>query len=680
MKFRFNLRGLALPAGLIVIALPASALADVSLAPFFSDGAVLQRDSTAPVWGRAAPGEAVTAALNGQTISTAAGPDGNWRAAFQGLAAGGPFTMTVKGASNSITVPNVLVGDVWLCSGQSNMGLRMIDIADVAKDDIAAANDPLLHTFNVPLLETDTPAKFPTADKWEAADPDTVKNDSAVAYYFAKTLREQVKVPIGIIHDSFGGTSIEGWMRMEVFNTLGLGPTMQARVQQWQTGDATSQTFLSALNQWEAGMGRQDPGNKGHDEGWADPKTSVNDWTGSITPGNWTPLGLAHGGIVWIRKAVNISAEFAGKDLTMNLGNLQNAGREFGNVLGTVYFNNQEVGSIGHTLRHVFSKPDDQLVNVPGTLVQTGTNVVAVRIFTQEEKSPSFGGGTSLLGPALRGTFGSSWMAKVEEAFPPAPADADSTRPKVPSVPTLTQVPCYFFNHILSPWIGYGIKGAVWYQGEANSYTPQGYATYLPAMIADWRGLWGQGNFPFYIVQLANVNAPPTDPNAKSGYAEIREAQLQTWQKVPDTGLAVTIDLGEANNVHYHNKKPAGQRVALIAQARVYGRKIEFSGPVFDSMTVEGSAMRLKFTHLGGGLVAKGGPLKQFAIAGADQNFVGADAVIDGDAVVVSSKDVAAPAAVRYAWADNPAGCNLYNQADLPASPFRTDDWPLAKR
>ena len=201
----------------------------------------------------------------------------------------------------------------------------------------------------------------------------------------------------------------------------------------------------------------------------------------------------------------------------------------------------------------------------------------------------------------------------------------------------------------------------------------------LRGLIADWRGRWAQGNFPFYIVQLANISPPANNPNGKSGLAAVREGQLQTWQKIVHTGLAVTIDVGDANNIHYHNKKAVGHRLALIALAQTYGQKVEFSGPVIDSMAVEGSAIRLKFTHLGGGLVAKGGPLQQFAIAGADQNFVWADARIDGDTVIVSSKDVSAPVAVRYAWADNPAGCNLYNQAGLPASPFRTDNWSFSR-
>ena len=635
----------------------------------------MQRDTAAPIWGTASPGEQITLKLNGQTTTATADAKGMWRAVFKALPAGGPFTLTIKGASNEINLKDVLVGDVWLCSGQSNMTLHMGEIADVAKDDIAAANDPLLHCFTVPMATADDPV-VAIAGRWDAAYPAVVKGYSAVAYYFARELRDQVKVPIGIIHCSYPGSCGEAWMRKEALDALGMGPRDEVLIQGWKTADDTTNKFLSDLNEWETRMGRQDPGNKDYDQGWADPKTDVSSWTTIPTPGDWTSLGLANGGVVWIRKSVEIPAKFAGKDFRLELGNLQNYGRESGNVLGTVYFNNKEAGSIGHVLKHVFSKPGNQEVIVPGSLVTAGLNVVAVRVFTQEQKGPLFGGGATLLGAPVKQPVAPEWVAKVEAELPAAPPDAASTRPVPPPIPILMQIPSIIFNGMLSPVVGYGIKGVAWYQGEANADRGQAYGKLLPALITDWRGIWKQGDFPFYIVQLANCFPPAANPG-KSGFAAVREAQLQTWQKVPDTGMAVTIDVGDALNVHYHNKKAVGHRLALAALAQTYGQKIEFSGPIYDSMTVEGDKIRLKFTHVGGGLVAKNGDLKRFAIAGQDHNFVWGDAVIDGDTVLVSSAKVAQPVAVRYAWADNPEGCNLYNKDDLPASPFRTDDWPL---
>jgi sialate O-acetylesterase len=675
MTLRSSLHALTLLSGLIVTALPLPALAEISLPSFFSDGAVLQRDSTAPIWGKADPNEAITVELNGQTISATADAEGNWRASFKGLAAGGPFDMTIKGASNSVVVHNVLVGDVWLCSGQSNMTLHMYEIADVAKDDIAAANDPQLRCFTVPSSWADNIPVPAFEGKWQSTDPDNVKTYSAVSYYFAKELREQVKVPIGIIHCSYPGSAGEAWLSKQALDGLGLGPHEAAVQESWDNADQATEKFLSKLNDWEAKMGRQDPGNKGYAQGWADPKTDVSSWTRIGSPGDWSSLGLANGGVVWIRKTITLPGS---KDCTLNLGNLQNHDKAAGNVLGTVYFNNREVGEIGHSLKHVFTSPGDQLVKVPGSLIVRGANVVAVRIFTQTEKGPLFGGGPNLVRASFPVSVEPEWQAKIEAQLPPAPPQAAWMRPPTPNVPMMTRLPSLMFDGTLSPIIGYGLKGAAWYQGEANGDRGESYGLLLRALIADWRGRWKQGDFPFYIVQLANISPPANDPNGKSGLAGVREGQLQTWQKIPQTGLAVTIDVGDANNIHYHNKKEVGHRLALIALAQTYGQKMEFSGPVIDSMVVEGSAIRLKFTHLGGGLVARGGPLQQFAIAGADQTFVWADAVIDGDTVIVSSKDVAAPVAVRYAWADNPAGCNLYNQAGLPASPFRTDDWAVS--
>jgi sialate O-acetylesterase len=664
--------------------LPHSLHAQIRLPSFFSNGMVLQRDSAAPIWGTASPGEPITAELNGQTISTTTDANGDWNVAFKGLAAGGPFTLTIKGGSDTVSLSNVLVGDVWLCSGQSNMTEHMIEIADLAKDDIAAANDPLLHCFTVPLATEFAPVAS-IAGTWESTNHDTVKGYSALAYYFAKELREQLKVPIGIIHCSYPGTCAEAWMRREAFASLGTAEQEDALVQAWKTADEKTITFLSNLNSWETTLGRQDPGNKGYAQGWADPRTEIStdttDWKSIPSFGDWSTLGLASGGVIWVRKSIDIPEETAGQDLTMTIADLRNVGKEFGNLLGTVYFNNKPVGTIGDVLKHTFTSPDPVVIKLPAKEVTAGNAVIAIRFFTQEAKAPwsetkiyfTASDSKKHSPPAVTG----DWLARVEARLPAAPPDAARTRPAPPAIPILMQVPYTTYNGMLSPLIGYGIKGVLWYQGAANADHAQAYTKLMSALIADWRSLWKQGDFPFYIVQLANCYAVSDNPGSKSPWAAVREAQLQIAQKVPNSGLVVTIDEGEANNPHYHKLKPVGHRSALLALAEAYGRKIEFSGPVYDSMTLEGDKIRLKFTHVSGGLVAKNGDLKRFAIAGKDHTFVWGTAVIDGDTVLVSSPKVAQPVAVRYAWADNPEGCNLYNTDDLPASPFRTDNWPL---
>jgi sialate O-acetylesterase len=266
------------------------------------------------------------------------------------------------------------------------------------------------------------------------------------------------------------------------------------------------------------------------------------------------------------------------------------------------------------------------------------------------------------------------WKYHVEKEFPPLPSAAIASLPKTPGA-QIQNTSGALFNAMIHPLIPYAIKGAIWYQGESNTNPAQealDYRRLLPALIADWRSRWGEGNFPFYIVQLANYGTKVTQPSG-SNWAVLRESQSNVARTVPDAGLAVIIDIGEGDNIHPRDKKDVGYRLSLLALDRTYGQKMEDSGPIFESMKVEGGAIRLSFTHVAGGLKAKGGPLKYFAVAGGDKKFVWADAKIDGNTIVVSSPLVSSPAAARYAWADDPEGCNLYNSEGLPASPFRTD-------
>jgi sialate O-acetylesterase len=403
---------------------------------------------------------------------------------------------------------------------------------------------------------------------------------------------------------------------------------------------------------------------------------------------------LSNGGVVWARKTIDVPAETAGTDAVVTVGMLRNEGKEFGNLLGTVYFNNHEVGSVGRLLRHSYSAPDPPEVKVPGSFIVAGTNVIAVRFFTQKAKAP-FTKTDFVFKSVDRKkpvpTITSDCIAKVESELPALPADAAASRPVTPPSPPKVRLTSFFYDTMLNRVVGYGIKGVIWYQGEANTenfggappsalgnYPPFSYRKLLPALISDWRSLWKQGDLPFYIVQLPNTNThnKPTGQPERSDWAVLRESQLLTWETVPHTGMVVTIDTG-TGDLHPPNKQPVGERMALVADAQTYGEKVEFSGPIYDSMSVEGNKIRLKFKYADSGLVAKKEPLKEFAIAGADKKFVWGDATIDGATILVSSPDVSAPAAVRYAWLDNPTDCSLYNKAGLPASPFRTDDWPL---
>ena len=672
-------------------AFPLALRAEIKLPPFFSDGMVLQRDTSAPIWGTAAPGESITLDLNGQSATATADDQGNWTAAFKGLTAGGPFTLTIKGASSAVTLSNVLVGDVWLCAGEVNMASTLGDMGAPAQDDIAAATDPQLRWFSPKSLISGDAYQ---GRAWTDTTPATAATDSAVAYYFARDLRQKINVPVGLIVMTSQFAPLQTWMSPEGLAGLGMGSEIKGVLDDYKNLDAITLKYLGDLDAWEKTYGRQDPGNTGFTQGWADPKTDPSDWKSIPNLGDWSSLGIPNGGVVWIRKSVELPPEAAGKDISVSLGLLGNEGKEFGNVLGTVYFNNQKVGTIGDTLRHIFASHDQPPAKVPGNLVVAGTNVIAVRFFTQEPKARwkktdlRFDSADKIAWPAIT----PDWLARVEAQLPPQPPEAATSRPVVPFAPAQLGLPSMFYDLMLKPVAGYGAKGMIWYQGEADAetflgdvpsilknYPPEYYRKLLPVFIADVRQLWHQADFPFYLVQIAPVHGhvKPTGQPLKCDTPPIRESQLLTWEAVPHTGMIVSIDLGDKGSLVPPNKKPFGERLALVALANAYGQKIDFSGPIYDSMTVEGNKIRLKFKYVDGGLVAQDGPLTDFAIAGADQKFVWGDAAIDGDTVVVSSPSVPAPAAVRYGWLDTDQNCHLYNKAGLPASPFRTDDWPL---
>ncbi len=644
--------------------LPMQARADVKLATIFCNHLVLQRDMPVPIWGWADPGEAVSVSFAGQKKSATADAAGKWMVHLAKLPANAnPQTLTVTG-KNTLTVSDVLIGDVWMCSGQSNMTYRMGYDKDYYAAEIAAANDPNLRCFLVDFHNSPTPEADlqPSAyQNWSPANPDSVASMfPVVGYYFGLELRKSLGIPIGLIHSSYGATPAEAWVSRE---GLGKDPELNTMADKQIANMAAYpdnvKAFAANVAAWEEKYSAKDAGNTGEAKGWTKPDFDDSAWKTVTVPMNFSQIGLKAGGAVWLRKTIDVPASSAGKWLNLKFN--------YSSDDYTPYFNGTAVKG-GEDWPKFFS--DSRGFWIPGNLVKEGKNTLAVRVFSHTKD-----GGLSV----RTGDFGipldNDWRYTVEFANPELPADAWGAFPHSPyAVPQYTST--YLFNAMVHPLLPFPIKGVIWYQGESNTSRAYQYRTLLPALIADWRGHWGEGTFPFYIVQLANFMEPaqqPTDTN----WADLREAQLLTATHDPASGLAVTIDIGDKDNIHPKDKIDVGKRLALIALAKTYGHKIEYMGPLYASSAVEGSAIRIKFNHLGGGLVAKGGePLKQFAIAGADQKFVWADAHIDGDTVVVSSPQVPQPVAVRYAWGDNPEGCNLYNAAGLPASPFRTDDWP----
>ncbi len=630
--------------------------ADAAAQPFlhglFTDHMVLQRDAPIPVWGWTQPGQQVTVRLNGQEATAAAGSDGKWMVHLGPFAAGGPYTLDISGPE-SIALHDVLVGDVWICSGQSNMEMGIGGVRNAA-EEIAGANDANLRLYTVPKKIAYQPREN-VESQWLHCTPQTVSSGgwggfSAVAYFFGRDLREALHVPIGLIHTSWGGTVAEAWTSAEALRQM---PDFTEAVKEVQAADKTSRDISDLVEEWYQ---KNDPGSAS--ARWANPSLEDKDWKKMSLPSHWEDGGLPEfDGIVWFRKAVELPGSWSGQDLVLHLGPIDDRDGTF--------FNGTRVGGLDRY---------DQSRNykVPGALVHSGRNVIAVRVLDTS-------------GPG--GIYGEPADLKIERAGdeaaePIALAGSWKYHPSTPlasvkSVPPSTDknnpnVVTVLYNGMIAPLVPFPIKGAIWYQGESNAGRGKQYRTLLPLMIRDWRSRFGVGDFPFLIVQLANFMAQKPQPS-ESAWAEVREAQLLTAQRLPDTGLAVAIDIGEANDIHPKNKQEVGRRLALAARAIAYGEDVEYSGPVLHGQDQEGDKIVLDFQHTDGGLVAKGGgPLKGFAVAGSDGHFVWAHARIAGDTVEVSSPEVQKPVAVRYDWADNPDG-NLYNQAGLPASPFRTD-------
>lgn len=637
--------------------------AEVRLPALFTDHMVLQREAAVPVWGWAGAGEEVHVEFAGQKRSAKADTEGRWQVRFDPLAASAESRELKVGER---VIRDVLVGDVWLCSGQSNMSMSVCESAH-AEQEIAHANFPALRLFTV----AQNPSLEPVYDvkgAWTACSPETVGKFSAVAYFFGREVQRDMQIPLGLLHSSVGGTPAEAWTQLAALREIPvLGERSEHEVAQFRTQDEDNRRFVEARNAWEEKYGVKPPPVSETARGWAEPGLDTSDWKDVTLPAQWRTLGATSGGIFWLRKEFDLPAAVEKKPLWLSLNWVSEQ-------YDTVYFNGVEVGRAND------KPPGFYMVqrgySIPENLVKAGRAVVAVRIVSATQNAGVWQNGRSVFPFANLENVDDRWQMKTESTFQTLPADALQSRPK-PNHVAFRSVPGALYNGMIAPLHPYGIKGAIWYQGESNTPRSSEYGALLTRMIGDWRSQWKAGDFPFYIVQLANYDGVKTDPGRRSGIAEVREHQMRVSEQVPHCGLAVAIDLGE-EGIHPRNKQDVGKRLALLALEKTYGRKIESSGPRFDSMRGEGSSLRLKFTHADG-LTSREGPPKWFAIAGADGNFVWADAHIEGDTLVVNSPHVAHPTSVRYAWADNPAGCNLYNAAGLPAAPFRSDLAPTSK-
>lgn len=624
---------------------PASAQENPFLHSLFTDHMVLQRGIESPVWGWARAGEKLTVSIAGQTASATAGDDGRWIARLAPLTAGGPYELKVTG-SQSVTITDVLIGDVWICSGQSNMEWPVAASNDSQKE-IAAADHPNVRLYTVP-KRISTEPQLNIASQWQVCSPQTISGFSAVGYFFGRELNGQLDVPIGLIHTSWGGTVAEAWTSADALSTMDdFRPSVKSFQEMAQAQQAGSDKFDDAMSKW---WNANDPGSK---QSWFRPDAPTDDWKSMSLPGDWESRGLNNfDGIVWFRTVVDVPQSAAGKEAVLHLGAIDDR--------DTTWVNGVKVGAMND-----WNAPRNY--KVATGVLRPGLNSIAIRVLDT-------GGGGGLHGQPnqmsleIKGGDGVSlagdWKYQVSTPLAkttPAPQQL-SNNPNVVTV---------LYNGMLAPIVPYGIKGAIWYQGESNAGRASQYRTLLPTMIGDWRKQFGVGDFPFFIVELANFMAVQKQP-VESGWADLREAQLLTARNDKNVGLASAIDIGDAADIHPRNKQEVGRRLALSALGIAYKKDIVSSGPEFVSVEFKDGKAFLKFTQIGEGMMSKGGKLIGFAIAGDDKKFVWGDAVIEGDTVIVTSPQIANPTAVRYGWANNPT-CNLYNKAGLPASPFRSD-------
>lgn len=625
-----------------------SATGELEVAKVFGDHMVLQREAVVPIWGHAAAGTDVTVTVADRSATAAADGDGKWRVEIGPFAVGGPLEITVTGGGQSLRFGDVMVGDVWVCSGQSNMEWVVENSMDAAAE-IAAADDPTIRHFKMPKSWSETPSDRLAGGEWQVADSEHVGQFTAVGYFFARELRPSVDVPIGLLHTSWGGSRIEPWMSAA---SLGLDDEGLAEVMAEE--EAYEKKVLDGLKERLGRLPEAEGDMSDEHAVWADPALDDGEWFEISASSIWEEQEWWDmDGIAWYRAPFDLTADEAAAGIRLGLGTIDDS--------DISWVNGHEVGRT----ELAWNKP--RVYDVPPDAVVEGRNVIAVRV-------EDTGGGGGLYGDAdsrfvevggERRLLPDVWRFRVEKV-------TFSTEYRK------TQVPTVLYNKMIHPLIEYPVAGFLWYQGESNAGGDDAYRyrELFATMIGQWRDDWGQGNLPFLWVQLANFMAPSDEP-ADSSWAMLRESQ-STALALPNTGQAVTIDVGEADDIHPRNKQAVGRRLALAARHVAYGEEIVYSGPVYRSHEVRGRRVVLDFDHLGGGLVAAGredGHLAEFAIAGEDRLFKWADAVIDGDRVIVWNDRVPRPVAVRYAWADNPEGANLTNAEGLPASPFRTDDW-----
>ena len=618
------------------------------VSPIFGDSMVLQRGKPNAIWGWAQPGDAVRVEIGESSATATAGADGRWQASIQPPPPGGPYTLKISGRQ-IVELRDVLVGDVWICAGQSNMQFGLAQARNGA-DEVKFADHPFIRFYGVGQRVSYSRVDVPSG-AWKIVAPGTVGGFggiSAVAYFFARSVQESEHVPIGLVQEAVGGVPAETFASAEALRPLKDFDAGIAELERRRRlgGPQYGNYIMHWYDEYDIGS---------KNGSWAEPALDEASWKAVQVPGTFTELGVGEGpALYWLRKELTLPAVLPPGTARLYLGSVEK--------MDTTFVNGKQVGAS--------SWVENPRVYFAGGALKPGRNVIAIRLFKLKPGGGFLGKPDELrltLGDGTAIPLSGEWKGRVAvDARPPHPLPVGFEN--LPTMPGVLQ------NGMLAPIAPLAVTGAIWYQGESNAERAYQYRKLLPAMIADWRKLFGQGDFPFYIVSLPAFMHHRDIPGDDS-WAEMREAQALTASHVSHSCVAITIDTGDAENVHPIDKKEAGERLALCALGEHYGRTIPYSGPTLASVERVAGALKLHFDHADGGLVVKGDKLGEFSIAGEDRKWVRADARIEGDSVVVSSTSVPEPIAARYAWQSNPVA-TLFNGAGLPAVPFRTDDWP----
>jgi sialate O-acetylesterase len=638
----------------------------MKFAPIFQDHAVLQRDLSLPVWGETGSREAVTVTLAGLTAHTTSDPYGRWLVRFPAMHAGGPYELVAESSSGRAALQDILIGEVWVCSGQSNMEWKLNQ--SLPLDEEATAAMP-----QVRVLTVGNPAHLGRQEyisgKWSVGTSDALNLFSAVGCWFGRKLHAELGVPIGLIGNAWGGTRIQAWISREA---LIQDPVIGDQVREYENfvfapNRIPKDQFVS-FQDWERRGAPQDQGNRGLEEGWANLQFDDSAWKTMPVPSRWQDYDVAENGVLWFRQTVTVPAEWIGKKLELNLGAVDKH--------DDTYVNGERVGGLSWEAGPN-AWAEARVYEVPAHLVgPDGRVCIAVRARSHVYHGGLIGNAAGMrLAPlgapsAQPIPLAGDWRYAIEQNW------------GLVTIPTMLSIGgrdnpnslSILFDSRITPLLPYGIRGVIWYQGESNASEAELYRRLMVTMIRDWRRAWGQGDFPFLQVQLANYQAPQKEP-CSSQWAELRDAQFAALSE-PNTGMAVAIDVGEAGDIHPRDKRSVGLRLAQWALAENYGRGGLASGPLYAGKTdMANGRIRIHFRNATGLRTREGGAPQHVAIAGLDKKFVWAQSIIEGESLIVWHPEIAQPLSVRYAWAENPDTCNLVNAVDLPASPFRTDSW-----